>query len=122
MLMAPWHNAQWPAGAHAGPLAAAAEAGLAERFHSWRGRSGRRYVVSVYPADSAPDYRDAVVLHVARRGGLRQITSLGPAPCAAEDGVDEIHFHLLARDARERAGVVADLGPATEAVTVNSGL
>lgn len=121
MLMAPWQKTLWPEGGQAAPLAAAAEAGLAERFHSWRGRSGRRYVVSVYPAGSAPDYRDAVVLHVARRGGLRRITSLGAVPSAAGDGVDEIHFHLLAQDAGARASVIADLRPAVDVMAVNSG-
>jgi hypothetical protein len=108
-------------GSHVGPLSAATEIGLAERFHAWRGRSGRRYVVSVYPAGSAPDYPDAVVLHVVRRGGRRQIASLGLASRGAvPPGVDEIHLHLLAQDDGARAGVIADLGPAKEAGAVSA--
>jgi hypothetical protein len=121
--MTPWHRAVISAGEHAGPLAAATEVGLAERFHAWRGRSGRRYVVSVYPAESAPDYRDAVVLHVVRCGSLRRLASLGIAPRGAVPSeIDEIHVHLLARDDGERAAVIADLGSVIDVarVTVRS--
>jgi hypothetical protein len=108
--MAPWRSGLGPRASEAGPLRSAAEAGLAERFHGWRGRSGRRYVVSVYAADQAPDYADAVVLHVARSGHGRRIVSVGIGPRGvAPAGVDEVHVHLLARDDMERAAVVDDL-------------
>ncbi len=100
------------------PLGAVAPAGLEGRFHAWRGRSGRRYVVSVYPAGAAPDYSEAVVIAVRRVGSLRVILAVGAvepggAPAAVlAAGADELHFHLMAPDAQARAAVAADLGEA----------
>ena len=96
-------------------------AGLEGRFHAWRGRSGRRYVVSVYPAGAAPDYAGAVVLAVRRRGAERTVLAVAavepgmPAPAFPPGEVDELHFHLLAPDAKARATVADDLGGAMTA-------
>ena len=80
---------------------------------SWRGVSGRRYVVSVYHPTSVPDYGDAVLIAVGRdRQGGRRILAVGtgsPEPLAALAGCQEIHVHLLARDAGEKAQLLADL-------------
>lgn len=80
---------------------------------SWRGLSGRRYVVSVYHPASVPDYGDAVLIAVGRdRHGGRRILAVGtgsPEPLAALAGCVEIHVHLLARDAGEKARLLADL-------------
>ena len=80
---------------------------------SWLGLSGRRYVVSVYAPASVPDYSDAVLIAVSRdRQGGRRILAIGtgaPEPLAAMAGCDEIHVHLLARDAGDKARLLADL-------------
>jgi hypothetical protein len=80
---------------------------------SWRGLSGRRYIVSVYHPASVPDYGDAVLIAVGRdRHGGRRILAVGtgsPEPLAALAGCVEIHVHLLARDAGEKARLLADL-------------
>ena len=80
---------------------------------SWRGLSGRRYIVSVYHPASVPDYGDAVLIAVGRnRQGGRRILAVGtgsPEPLAALAGCEEIHVHLLARDAGEKARLLADL-------------
>ena len=94
------------------PLKAASEADFGG-FTSWRGLSGRRYVVSVYHPASVPDYGDAVLIAVGRnRQGGRRILAVGtgsPEPLAALPGCVEIHAHLLARDAGEKAQLLADL-------------
>lgn len=94
------------------PLKAAPEADLAG-FTSWRGLSGRRYIVSVYHPASVPDYGDAVLIAVGRdRQGGRRILAVGtgsPEPLAAIAGCVEIHVHLLARDVGEKAQLLADL-------------
>ena len=94
------------------PLKAASEADFGG-FTSWRGLSGRRYVVSVYHPASVPDYGDAVLIAVGRnRQGGRRILAVGtgsPEPLAALPGCVEIHVHLLARDAGEKARLLADL-------------
>jgi hypothetical protein len=101
-------------GASSEPLGSLFPVGLARRFHRWKGRSGRRYIVSVYPASSAPDYAEAVVIAVRRTPAGRHI--LGVA--AVEPGrerpalpaeADEIHFHLLAEDPGSRRAVAEDL-------------
>ena len=94
------------------PLKAAAEADFGG-FTAWRGVSGRRYIVSVYHPASVPDYGDAVLIAVGRnRQGGRRILAVGtgsPEPLAALPGCVEIHVHLLARDAGEKAQLLADL-------------
>lgn len=102
---------------------------LADRFCFWRGRSGRRYVFSVYKAGTEdgfagmPRYADAVVLAVqrsdtdARRivrlgqtGGLPELAIDGHGGFAASGAADELHVHLLASGVAERAAVLDDLG------------
>ncbi|MBU3730056.1 MAG: hypothetical protein FGM26_00750 [Beijerinckiaceae bacterium] len=94
------------------PLKVAPEADFGG-FTSWRGLSGRRYIVSVYHPASVPDYGDAVLIAVGRnRHGGRRILAVGtgsPEPLAAIAGCDEIHVHLLARDVGDKARLLADL-------------
>jgi hypothetical protein len=93
-------------------LDCAAQIGLGERVHAWRGASGQRYVVSVYPADAAPDYEDAVVLHIARASDSRRILRIvDDRDCVFDEpgDADEIHVHLMARGAAARAALIADL-------------
>lgn len=68
---------------------------------AWRGRSGRRYVVSVHPV-TAEDHGPAVVIAVARdAAGIASIVTLGEAT--------ELHVHRLAETDEARAAVAADL-------------
>ena len=78
------HGARRPAScAEVGSLAGST---LADRFCHWRGRSGQRYVFSVYRVDGSdpaggsvlPRYTDAVVIAVRRdANGARQILEIG---------------------------------------------
>ena len=102
-----------------------AEAAVASRFHSWRGHSGRRFVTSVFEADSAlpdsglPELDGAVVIPIRRAGASRvplgifrlERNSDRRVVLAAGlmEGVDEWHVHLLATTVAARVAVVADL-------------
>ncbi|MBN8938447.1 MAG: hypothetical protein J0H01_03110 [Rhizobiales bacterium] len=102
----------------AGPPPVLAVAGLAARFHAWRGISGRRYLATVYPASNPPAYEGAVMV-LARRetDGTRLAVWAGRAPCSARalarlaqmKRADEVHVHLIAENEQERATVAADL-------------
>ena len=102
---------------------------LSGRFHAWHGRSGRRYVASVYQLDHAapgrdlPDLGEAVLIAVERRESMRAILGLVSIERQsdwsraimtfhdlARRKPNEWHVHLLARDRTARAAVVADLG------------
>ena len=90
------------------PLACLTEVGLDGRFGAWRGASGRRYVVTVYQPDAAPEGPDGVVLAVRRDpDGTRRI--VGAAVGGAVPDADEVHVHLLAREPAARRAVLADL-------------
>ena len=106
-------------------LAVAREAGAALPLRAWRGRSGRRYVVSVYTLDEADDgYAGALLLAVARDAeGRRHLVAAcesgaaavsgynGQWLCAArERGANELHIHLLAASKSARRSTLDDLG------------
>jgi hypothetical protein len=80
---------------------------------AWRGRSGRRYVCSVYPASAVSDLdlvgdAAALVLAVARNAaGSAALLAIGSVPA----GATELHVHRLAETADERAAAVGDLAP-----------
>jgi hypothetical protein len=92
---------------------------------SWRGRSGRRYVVGVHPLSerAVQDVTEAVILAVRRDGeGVAQlvdVASAGASPRerlrrswtreAAERGATELHVHRLAKGDEERSAIVDDL-------------
>ena len=91
---------------------------------SWRGRSGRRYVVGVHPLDAAEvmDVTDAVIIAVRRDAGgassVVDMATVGPhrrgrpgrlAGACQQLGATEMHVHRLAYDDGERRAVVADL-------------
>ncbi len=98
---------------------------LAGRFHAWRGRSGQRYLTTVYdidrgdPAAGLPDLGPAVLMAVVRRQtGTRAIE----AAVVVERGsdwtgavrrlqhrADEWHVHLLAEDRTARLAACDDL-------------
>ena len=107
-----------------GGLAALADTSLASRFCTWKGRSGRRYVFSVYSDPGCPAFRDALLLAVVRdRDGRRRAISIcdtGPFPELVVSQVErdarelgaglEFHLHLLARSRAERSAALVDLG------------
>ncbi len=113
------------------PLTCLEGGSLARRFHSWSGRSGRRYICSVFPVDAGdpqagfPDFVDAIVVAVGvAADGLRHPLSCFEHSAANADdsnqpdkflaeaparSVREWHVHLLATDPELRRRVVLDL-------------
>lgn len=86
--------------ADAGRLNGLDTGALGARYRFWRDEDGVRHVFSVYPADEAPEYPDAIALVVRR-------TPAGPlAMWAGRPGAEarrlarrlmaeEIHIHVL---------------------------
>lgn len=113
------------------PLTCLTGGSLARRFHSWSGRSGRRYICSVFPANAEepqagfPDFVDAIVIAVAvAADGLRYPLSFFECGVANVGDLDERgkflvealaqsvrewHVHLLATDPELRSRVMLDL-------------
>ncbi len=105
------------------PAAYAARQPAIERFCAWRGRSGRRYVASIYGFDDCPDYEHVVALAVRRdadgRRAVLAAIDLGAFPimamggeamtAARAAGANEAHLHLLAETGAARAAAIADL-------------
>lgn len=114
-------------------LAGLSGSGLSDRFCFWRGRSGRRYVFSIYRTGdtdetAVPRYSEAVMI-AARRGsdGGRSILRVGRTGALPglvvssserderfDEDADELHFHLLAGDNAEREAIVSDLAEASD--------
>jgi hypothetical protein len=99
-------------------------AGLGERrFTAWRGRSGRRYVASVFAVgdDHALGFTDAVLLAVSQDRRVLAARDSGPFGVEAAltrwrlavlaAGAREIHVHLLAEDGSSRRAALLDLMP-----------
>jgi hypothetical protein len=104
------------------PLRATAQ--LAERrFTAWRGRSGRRYVASVFAIQDghALGFTDAVLLAVSPERKIVAARDSGPfgidaaltrwRDAVAMAGASEIHVHLLAEDSAGRRAALCDLMP-----------
>jgi hypothetical protein len=104
------------------PLTALAGEALGQRFRSWRGRSGKRFVFSVYDLASCPAYEHAVmIVAAASPDGERRVISIAdtgsfPDIVLAKAGATgpahsalELHIHLLAQSRAERLAVIADL-------------
>ena len=106
-------------------LRAAAAMTDASSLSSWRGRSGRRYVVGVHPL-SEPDMAEldeAVVIAVRRSGdgdaallgvaspgrSTPRVARLGWLAGMRARGATEMHVHRLADSESARQAVVADL-------------
>ena len=99
------------------------------RFTAWRGRSGRRYVASVFAADDthALGFTDAVLLAVSRERRIIAARDSGPfgveaalarwQRAVATAGACEIHVHLLAEDGMSRRAALLDLMPQTDSET-----
>ena len=105
------------------------QAGFGDRFHYFRGRSGRRYLFTVVPRESLQDFRSVVViLAVPQPGGrlcakvVATMDALGRFDPAGDppwplpgDRQTLCLIHLLAASDAERLGVVTDLtSPAME--------
>jgi hypothetical protein len=105
-----------------------ATAGLraSEALSSWRGRSGRRYIVGVHPLVEAEVFEvttDAVILAVKRdEAGTAYVIDIATASSYPSEqararwmadvqnrGANEMHVHRLAHDDRERRAMVDDL-------------
>ena len=92
---------------------------------SWRGRSGRRYIVGIHPLGEAEllDVTDAVVLAVSRDGNgtahVVDVATAGAHPSATARlrwmsdararGATEMHVHRLADTEAQRKAIVEDL-------------
>ena len=88
-----------------------------ERFWYWRGRSGKKYIHSVYAGDACPPLPGAIYVAVRRIGSLRTVIAMGrfspfwdgtSSELAGVDA-DEIHVHLLARDNSAAEAILNDL-------------
>ncbi|MGO4736350.1 hypothetical protein AB4099_07390 [Bosea sp. 2KB_26] len=111
-------------GADAREMPLRSAAGLGERrFTAWRGRSGRRYVASVFSVtdDHALGFSDAVLLAVSEDRQIIAARESGPFGIEAAltrwrrsvvlAGASEIHIHLLAEDGLSRRAALLDLMP-----------
>ena len=111
-----------------------ATAGLRQgalNLSSWRGRSGRRYVVGVHPLSETDllDVTDAIVIAVRRDeqgvASLIDIAAAGPRPrdrlrkswmsTVRSRGATEMHVHRLAEDDASRRAIIEDLREEAEA-------
>ena len=92
---------------------------------SWRGRSGRRYVVGIHPLAEAEivDLDEAVVIAVRRdEDGTAHVVDIASAGSPASSGgrtgwvvsarakgATEMHVHRLAEGDKERRAMIEDL-------------
>jgi hypothetical protein len=97
------------------------------RFTAWRGRSGQRYIASVFQItdSTALGYADAVLLAVS--ADRQVLAARDSGPFGVEDalirwrdavraaGAVEIHLHLLADDDSARQAALVDLMPVLSA-------
>lgn len=105
------------------PALICAEAAFDQAFHYWRGASGRRYLHSVYTLVGCPALPQANYILVRRHeDGSREALAFGDTKDdaislnlahlrhqGAKIGANEVHIHLLADTAHDRALVEADL-------------
>jgi len=105
------------------PALVCSEAAFDQAFHYWRGASGRRYLHSVYTLIGCPALPRANYILVRRYdNGTRVALVFGQTKDdavtlnlaylrheGAKIGANEVHIHLLAETAEDRADVEADL-------------
>jgi hypothetical protein len=93
------------------PPLPARRAGCGDRFRYWRGASGKRYLFSLVPPETLPDFRSVVVMLAEARadGSLvgRALLDFGEGGCRHPVGLAPgemayVHFLALTRDARRR--------------------
>ena len=96
---------------YAGPLHALRNPDLANRFHFWRGASGRRYACTRFPLGHVPAYEDAISLFVRHRGSETVVLgiSAGDEKTTLPFGTEEIHVHLVQDGAEAMQAAVEDL-------------
>ncbi len=115
-----------PAAVADAPLLCLSGGALAASFHSWFGRSGKRYICSIFPARGPnaglPEF-DAVVAIAVKTGRFGRRTRLGVFELNCRDGwfsaetlaaalipgVDEWHIHFLAERVEARQAAILDL-------------
>jgi hypothetical protein len=110
-------------------LASLAGGELAERFHAWRGRSGRRYICSVFPVDrragdaGLPGFAAAVVIAVRTDAagnyhvvgfcqcehGANSVARHAFVTAAVAAGAQQWHVHLLTADPQKRRAAIEDI-------------
>lgn len=110
-------------------LASLAGGDLEERFHAWRGRSGRRYICSVFPVDQRaadaglPEFAEAIVIAVGEDiGGERRVVAFlqceyganalarqAFVAAAVKAGAQQWHVHLLTADPQKRRAAIEDI-------------
>ena len=105
------------------PARVYSEIDFPQSFHYWRGASGRRYLHSVYTLIGCPALPRANYILVRRYdNGTRVALAFGQTKDVAvtlnlahlrhegaKIGANEVHIHLLAETAEDRAEVEADL-------------
>ena len=102
---------------------------LEARFHAWRGRSGRRYICSVFPVDrhaadaGLPEFAEAIVIAVGQDiGGERRVVGFlqcehGATALARQAfvaaalgaGAQQWHVHLLTANPQKRRAAIEDI-------------
>lgn len=107
---------------------------LTHDFTFWRGATGTRYVHTIYPLLECPELPAANVLlvrrhamgraevmHICRVEHVAQSLNLAEVrQTAARLGANEVHVHLLAAGAPERATIERDLAGAGEMCATGS--
>jgi hypothetical protein len=106
-------------------LESAQDSDMKERFWYWTGKSGQKYIHSVYDLDACPRLPGAVYVAVKRLGQVRTAVAVGRfAPfwdktLGLDDvakleslGADEVHVHLLARSPDMAEAIKLDLASA----------
>ena len=98
---------------YAGLLQAGRHPALANRFHFWRGLSGRRYACTRFPAGRVPEYPGAVSLFVRRGGDTFELlgASIVPGCPVIPLGTDEVHLHIVEDGVEAIESVLRDLAP-----------
>lgn len=80
-----------------GVLEAARHPALTNRFHFWRGPSGRRYACTLFGVNAVPAHEEAIALFVRRGRTEPSVVAVtaGIDGSAAPAEADEIHVHLV---------------------------
>jgi hypothetical protein len=80
-----------------GPLQTQRHSDLADRFHFWRGGSGRLYACTRFLPGNTPAYENSVALFVRRRGADAEVlgvTAVAGCP-VVPFGTEEVHLHIV---------------------------